>query len=246
MWKRGTLWLLVAGLLTGCPDDDETPDRGAADRGPTADGGSPDQGADAAPRDAGPDAARRDAAAPDAASPDAEPADAGPPGPPSPTEDQLPPRLFDPMAGPAVDGPLAALVDAWRTPPTDEASAQANAAQQAEAGRALAEAGPVAADRIVERCRPIPVQITSERLLCLRLLTLVESPGSIAWLLEQARLEVPPYPEGSHPIDPPPEGWCARWPPGPSVSGAGQARRPPSRRCGAWSPTPRTRPSAWP
>lgn len=192
-WTLGVL----AALLAGCPARND------------ADGGPPDAAAlDAAALDAaGPDARIADARPTDASDPDAGP-DAAPldddGGPPAPRLDQAPPPLFDGRSGP-IDLAAVQLVDGWRARPTDEAQARAQAAAVLEARRTLEAAGPAAADRIAQICDAVPVFATRDVLVCLRLLSLVESPASLDLLAARARLVTPPWPEGAHPHEPAPE-----------------------------------------
>ncbi|MCB9536598.1 MAG: hypothetical protein H6704_10110 [Myxococcales bacterium] len=219
---RNRAWLLGALLLWGCPDDDDPAadagppvmDAAAADRGPRPDAAADARARDAAPTDAALADAATDAAPPDAAA-DAAPTDAGPgdlgvSAPPD--EAPPPPPLFDPAAPDAdpMDAPLAMMVDAWRARPTDEASARARELALADASRMLAEGGARAADRIVERCRPVPVHARDTMLVCLRLSSLVHSDASIDWLAELGGMDVPPWPEGFHPVDPAPEDLTAQ------------------------------------
>lgn len=195
-------WVVVGLMLTGCPDDDDDDlDAGRSDGGSDGiiqpDGGRPDGGRpDGSSGDMEVDAAPgSDAALP--------PPDGGPR---APDPETAPPPLFDPAGGTPADQALAKLVDVWVARPTDEASAQMQTQEAQESRRQLAELGPVAADRAVEKCRPVPLEATRDQLICLRLLSLVESAGSLEFLFEKARLAVPPWPEGAHPHDPPPEG----------------------------------------
>lgn len=229
---RNRAWLLGALLLWGCPDDDDPADDAGppvmdatvADRGPGPDAAPDARIRDAAPLDAAPDASSRDAAPGDAggdatvtdgAPPDAAPGDAGPGdlGIASPPEDAPPPPpLFDPAAPDAdpMDAPLAMMVDAWRARPDDEASARAREQMLADASRTLAAGGARAADRIVERCRPVPAHARDTLLVCLRLSSLVHSDDSIDWLADLGGMDVPAWPEGFHPVDPAPEDLTAQ------------------------------------
>ncbi len=219
--------LVVAGLLTGCDlfnsgtdtaDAGRTPDGGPGDARPPGDGTTgPEQ--DAATRDAQPtDAQPTDARPSDAQPSDAQPTDAqrsdgatdaaGLDATPLPAPDDRPPRaLFDPDApgAEAVDAPLATLVNAWHAHPDGAASAQAQAEALRRSIAALRETGPAAADRVVDACEGIPVQQIQLTLVCLRLLSYVDSPRSLGWLTLVARTAVPPWPEGAHPIDPAPQ-----------------------------------------
>ncbi len=217
---RAVACLLLA-LAAGC----DGKSNGAADAGI---GPAPDAApvpADAAPRpDAAirPDAAAPDAAAPDAATadaatadaiaPDAAAPDAGPAGPLAPPAASAAPPLFDPAAPGAapIDAPIASVLEAWQTLPTDEASAQAHAQRLREGFEAIAAGGAEAADRIAEVCAAVPVHAVGPTMECLRLLSIVDSPRSLDLLADRAREKAAPYPTGAHPHDPPPEALAAQ------------------------------------
>jgi hypothetical protein len=116
-------------------------------------------------------------------------------------------RLFDPRARDASehDAAIAALIDAWQAAPQDEREVQANTESLRKAREAIVRAGPAAADRIAEVCAGVPVTERADTLVCLRLLSFVDSPRSLELLAERARTPIPPWPEGAHPTDPAPE-----------------------------------------
>ena len=208
MKRQMTLWVVAAGLLAGCPSSGDDLDGGGGTDARTdgqvgGDQGRPDMAVrDAGGRDAGPGDAGRDAAPVG----DEGVSDGGPA---SPTPEQVPPRLFDAQAG-GIDATLAAVVETWLMWPSDEASARGQASAALESRRQLEAAGPAAADRIVEICDAVPVSDVRQLMVCLRLLGLVESNRSLDYLATRARLVVPPWPEGAHPIDPAPQDLARR------------------------------------
>ncbi len=121
-------------------------------------------------------------------------------------------RLFDPKARGAspYDATIAALIDAWRAAPRDEASAQAHVRTLQGAREELARAGAPAADRIAQVCGGVPVEDRDDTLLCMRLLSLADSPRSLDLLAQRARTPIPPWPEDAHPTDPPPQALAQR------------------------------------
>lgn len=141
----------------------------------------------------------RDAGDPDAA--------ATPSGAVDPSADTAAPPLFDPTAPGAtpLDAPIAALLEAWHELPTDEVSAQAHVQRMQGALSELRASGAAAADRITDVCATVPVHVVGSTLECLRLLSLVDSPRSLALLIDNARLVPPPWPEHAHPVSPAPE-----------------------------------------
>jgi hypothetical protein len=117
--------------------------------------------------------------------------------------------LFDEQAGP-IDAAAAALVSGWTTAPPRGGDAEAWGDAHRAAAVALRAEGAAAADRIVEICEGVPTARADRGLLCLRLLSLVESEASITWLAGRARLRRPPWPEGAHPHHTAPEDLVAR------------------------------------
>ena len=204
-WR--TCALAVAGLVAAaCNPAADAQDGGhpaltdakaSADAGPPADGGG---SKDAGPKDAGPST---DAVVPtgDATAPAGDAAVLPPPDAPVPA-------LFDPNgpAATAYDAPLASLLVAWNERPTDEAGAQDHVRRLQDALAAIRDGGPAAADRIADVCVNVPPEAVGPSNQCLRLLSLVDSPRSLDLLAQRAKLVPPPYPEGAHPVDPPPAG----------------------------------------
>lgn len=151
---------------------------------------------------------------------DAGAVDAGPPGDGGPLADggpegdatvltaDPPPDAF---AGPlfSTDGPpaeaaAAALVELWLQRPSDEAEAQAQAQGERAAIEALIAAGAGGADTLAERCSAQPPEAYRDHQHCARLLTLIESPASLAYLDGLARAPNRPRPPGPDPhrLDP--------------------------------------------
>lgn len=210
--KTFALWA-TCGLLAACtPLEEKAPATGDGGQGGgqdaaarATDAGRPDGSAasvDARPEtDAAP---LSDAARPtDVGLPDPAPSDAMPP----PPEEIAEGPIFGPDTPGAaeIDAPLAALVDAWRARPTDEASARAHAAARLEAIAAVQRGGAAAADRVASRCGRLDPRNADDRLVCLRLLGLVESRSSTQWLEEVALTRTPRRAIGLHLTDSPPE-----------------------------------------
>jgi len=175
-------------------------DAAPLDMGLPEDAASPaDLGIDAAPPDMAPpeDAVASADLGIDAAPPDAAALAAS-------LEEALPP-LFDPEAPDAVeiDQSLAALVTAWQARPKSEEEARRWLTELQEARSGLA--GEASADRVVARCRELPLQASYPMLICLRLLSLTESLNSVQWLGELARAPALIEPEGRHLLNPRPQ-----------------------------------------
>lgn len=113
-----------------------------------------------------------------------------------------PPPLFSPD-GPPAEAAAAALIATWYTRPSTEAEARANTEAAGAARATLREAGSAGADAIAARCADLP-DAHRDHLHCARLLALVESPASLAYLDRLARLADAPLPEGAHPTAPAP------------------------------------------
>lgn len=194
--------LMAASVAAGCDPKSNVSDAGRpapdavvkADQGPPKPDVVVDNGDATAIADVGPDAGT-DAALGDS-------------GALAPDPGQAAPALFGPDApgATALDAPIAAVIDAWQTLPTDEPTAQAYVQGLQGALSALREQSEAAADRITEVCAEVPVQAAGPTMLCLRLLAVVESPRSLDLLTERARTPVPAWPQDAHPVDPPPEG----------------------------------------